>query len=162
MSERPKELELAVALLRKQSTLALATADEAGEACIAPLFYIADDELSLFWLSSETSQHSVNLIRRSRAAVTVYRHADNWKEIRGVQMRGTVSVITDQKHRREVVKIYCQRFKLRSVFHLAISQCALYVFRPEFIRYIDNSRKFGSKVELVRGADGEWKRRSGK
>lgn len=162
MSDRPKELELAAALLQEQSTLTLATAGEAGEACIAPMFYIVDEELSLFWLSSQTSQHSVNLIGRPRAAATVYRHTDNWKEIRGVQMRGAVSVITDQKRRRELIKIYCQRFKLRSVFHLAISQRALFAFRPEFIRYIDNSRKFGSKIELVRGADGEWKRRSGK
>lgn len=141
MSDSPKELELAAALLREQNTLALATTDDTGEACIAPLFYIADEGLSLFWLSSRASLHSVNLIRTPRAAATVFRHADNWKEIRGVQMRGSVTVITDRKRRREVIKTYCQRFKLKSVFRGTIRQCALFEFRPEFIRYIDNSQE---------------------
>ena len=116
---------------------------------MAPLFYIADEELSLFWLSSEASLHSGNLRRRPRAAITIYRPAVNWKDIRGVQMRGSVTVITDPKLRRAVVKTYCQRFQLKAIFRLAISRCALYKFKPDFIRYIDNSESFAAKVELL-------------
>ena len=158
MGGRPKELELIESLLRKQSTLALSTTDEVGQACVAPLFYLADEDLNLYWLSSATSLHSVNLIRVPTAAATVYRDVHSWKEICGVQMRGTVTVVTDKKRRREVINAYCQRFQLGTLFRLPISRCDLFAYRPEFIRYIDNSRKFGSKIELERNSRGDWNR----
>jgi uncharacterized protein YhbP (UPF0306 family) len=157
LSDRPKELGLIASLLRGQSTLALATIDGWGEACVTPLFYIVDEELSLFWLSSETSLHSENLKRAPRAALTVYRHTDNWNGIRGVQMRGSVTVITDPRRRRDVIRIYRQRFQLGTIFRLAISQCALFAFRPDFVRYIDNTHQFRKRIELERSGLGDWK-----
>lgn len=158
MGSRPKELELIDALLRKQSTLALSTTDEVGLPCVAPLFYLVDEDLNLYWLSSATSLHSVNLNRVPTAAATVYRDVQSWKDICGVQMHGTVTVITDKNRRREVINAYCQRFQLGTLFRFPISKCALFAFRPEFIRYIDNSRRFGSKIELERNDHGGWKR----
>jgi uncharacterized protein YhbP (UPF0306 family) len=152
-----KELERIANLLREETTLSLATVNESGEACVAPLFYIVDEQLSLYWLSSESSLHSVNLRCVPGAAITVYRHAVKWKDIRGVQMRGSVTVITDPKVRRTVVKTYCRRFQLKAIFRLAISRCALYKFTPNFIRSIDNSESFAGKVELERSADNDWK-----
>ncbi|HXR38736.1 MAG TPA: pyridoxamine 5'-phosphate oxidase family protein [Terracidiphilus sp.] len=150
-------MERIAALLKEENTLALATTDEAGQPCVAPLFYIVDEDLSLFWLSSEASLHSENLNRNPGAAVTVYTHTAKWREIRGVQMRGAVSVIADPKHRRAIIRTYCQRFQLRSIFRLAISRCALFVFRPEFIRFIDNSRRFGTRIELERCSNNDWR-----
>jgi hypothetical protein len=48
-----KQLELVAALLGEETTLSLATTGKDGLACVAPLFYIVDEELSLYWLSSE-------------------------------------------------------------------------------------------------------------
>ena len=73
------------AFLSRENTLALATVNERGEASIAPLFYLVDQRLSLFWLSSPSSLHSQNLKREPRAAATVYRHTDKWKDVRGLQ-----------------------------------------------------------------------------
>jgi hypothetical protein len=148
MSGRRKELEMIAALLREENTLALATVDEQGQACVAPLFYIADEDLTLFWLSSESSLHSRNLKREPMAAATVYRHTDHWKEICGVQLRGSVSVISDPERRRALVEAYCERFLLGLLFKAAISQCDLYSLRPVFIRSIDNSSVFGQKIEI--------------
>ncbi len=156
MSDRKIELETISALLREQSTLALATTDETGEPWVTPLYYIVDEELTLFWLSSKASLHSINLSKLSRAAVTVYRHSESWRDIQGVQMRGSASRIDDPKRRREVIKTYCLRFKLGTIFNLVISRCDLFAFRPEFIRMIDNSKVFGNKKELRRGELGKW------
>jgi hypothetical protein len=153
MGDRQKQLETIAALLREESTLALATTDEQGQPCVAPLFYIADEELTLFWLSSETSLHSQNLKRTPAAAATIYRHTENWKEIRGVQLRGPVIVVDDPERRRALIKAYCERFQLGAVFKVAISQCGLYAMRPLFFRYIDNSKVFGHKFEIA--LDGE-------
>lgn len=84
MNRGPKELKQIAALLHAQSTLALATTGEAEQPCVTPLFYIVDEDLSLFWFSSKASLHSENLQRNPHAAVTVYSHTDKWREIRGV------------------------------------------------------------------------------
>ncbi|MGB9406690.1 MAG: pyridoxamine 5'-phosphate oxidase family protein [Terracidiphilus sp.] len=154
MKATRKQLELVAVLLREQTTLSLATTGEGGEACVAPLFYIADEELSLYWFSSESSLHSLNLARTPRAAATVYRSTKRWKQIRGVQLRGAVSKVTEPERRAALVKAYCERFKLGRVLRLALHQHTLYCLQPEFFRYIDNSTVFGSKFELTRRPEG--------
>jgi uncharacterized protein YhbP (UPF0306 family) len=154
MNETQKQLKSVAALLREQTTLSLATTGEDGQACVAPLFYIVDEELILYWLSSESSLHSQNLLRTPRAAATVYRAATSWKEIRGVQMHGSVSKVTHPERRAALIKAYCQRFKLGTILRLAIRHSALYALQPEFFRSIDNARAFAAKFELARRPQG--------
>lgn len=156
MKNSNKELERIASLLREQSTLALATQDEDGQVCIAPLFYICDDDLSLYWLSDESSQHSRNLRRSGGAAITIHTQTASWKAIRGVQMRGSVTAVSDPNGRQSMIKAYCKRFELSSVFRVAISRSTLFVFRPTFIRYIDNSLRFGERIELGCGVIDAW------
>lgn len=154
MKGTAKQLELIAALLREETTLSLATSGDDREASVAPLFYIADKELSLYWLSSASSLHSLNLERNPRAAATVYRNAKRWREICGVQMRGVVSKVSEPERRAALVKAYCERFKLGRVFRLALHTSVLYCLEPEFFRYIDNARGFGYKFELTLRAEG--------
>ena len=156
-----KQLELIAALLREETTLSLATSDGSGEACVAPLFYIADKELSLCWFSSGSSLHSLNIERNPRAAATVYRSVRNWKEICGVQLDGAVSKVIEPELHAALVKAYCERFKLGRVFRLALHTSVLYSLRPEFFRYIDNARGFGYKFELQRRPEGWTQTRPG-
>lgn len=152
MSDRLKQLRTISALLRGESTLALSTVDEQGEPSLAPLFYIVDDDLSLFWFSSSRSRHSRNLERAPRASAAVFRHSENWKGIRGVQMRGSVTAVADKSRRAALIEAYCERFNLGAAFQLAICRCKLYEFRPDFFRYIDNSMGFGYKFEVASAA----------
>ncbi len=153
MNKAQKQLELIGEFLSEQTTLALATAGPDGEASVAPLFYIAGKDLSLYWLSSESSRHSLNLERSPRAAATVYRNAVRWKQIRGVQMRGSVAKITEPERRAVLIEAYCERFKLGRLIRLATRHSALYVFQPEFFRTIDNAKGFAWKFELTRGPE---------
>lgn len=154
MNQLQKQFDRIAQLLREQTTLSLATTGEAGLPCVAPLFYIVDERLSLYWLSSANSLHSRNLLQRPQAAATVYCAAESWREIRGVQIRGTVSVVADPQFRAAISKSYCERFDLGRVLRLAVRQSDLYVFQPEFFRYHDNSRGFRSKFELIRPPKG--------
>ena len=154
MKDALKQLELIAALLREEMTLSLATTGQDGEVSVAPLFYIAADDLSLHWLSSESSLHSLNLTRQPRVAATVYRNAMSWREIRGVQMRGSAGIVAEPERRHALIAAYCERFKLGRVLQLAARQSTLYEFKPEFFRYIDNARGFGHKFELTRRPDG--------
>jgi len=153
MNDRQKKQEKIGSLLRQGSTLALATVDEQGLACVAPLFYLVDEDLNLYWLSSEKSEHSRNLLREPRVAGTVYAETDQWKQIRGVQMRGIASAVTETARRKILVDRYCQRFQLGKVFQLVIRRSTLYVFQPTFFRMIDNPASFASGFELTRASE---------
>jgi uncharacterized protein YhbP (UPF0306 family) len=141
--------QLVAALLNSQTTLSLATSAEDGSPHIAPLFYLAGEAFHLYWLSSATSLHSRNLKRSPAAAVAVYSPATEWKEIRGVQMRGAVSVVHARVERRQIVEAYAARFHLGPLFRARIARSRLYRFQPEWIRYLDNTTRFGCKFEFT-------------
>jgi uncharacterized protein YhbP (UPF0306 family) len=136
-------------LLESQNTLTLATVDDHGRPCATPLFYLPRPDLTLCWLSSADSQHSLNLRSHPLASVAVYAAVNRWEEIRGVQMEGAVQEIADASERRETLSAYRRRFRLGTVLSLAIAKATLYSFRPSWIRYLDNARGFGYKVELI-------------
>lgn len=135
-------------LLRRQSTLVLATADEDATPRSTPLFFLADDELRLYWFSSRRSRHSRNCERDPRASVAVFRPVRSWQRIAGVQMQGMVRVAADRTLRQKITSEYCVRFALDENLAGIIRRSALYCFTPKQVRYIDNSREFGEKVEM--------------
>lgn len=137
------------AFLKSQSTLSLASVSGDGTPQVTPLFYLADDQLRLYWLSSATCRHSRNLKRRPEAAVSVYSPTEEWQEIRGVQMQGTVAVVTTRSERGGIVDAYCARFRLGPHFRSVIARSRLYRFQPVWIRYLDNSKRFGYKFEFA-------------
>jgi uncharacterized protein YhbP (UPF0306 family) len=152
------EIDSIARLLRSASTLALATSDASGKPYVAPLFYLADGDLRLYWFSSPSSRHSRNLKANAAAAVTVYRSTRDWKNIRGVQMRGEATVVRDRERRRGVAQSYAERFHLGSMFDAAMARSSLYQFLPVWVRYIDNSVRFGYRFEAAVG-DGKGGRR---
>jgi uncharacterized protein YhbP (UPF0306 family) len=148
MDRNRKRLQRVVDFLETETTLALSTAAKDGCPCVAPLFYLPREGARLFWFSSPASRHSRNLRENPRAAGTVYCRTGDWKKIRGVQMRGSASRVSDPALRRAVAKEYKERFHLGTLFATAISKSTLYCFQPEWVRYIDNSRRFGYKFEM--------------
>jgi len=141
--------EIVAALLKSQTTLSLVTISEDGSPQIAPLFYFAGEALHLYWLSAASSRHSRNLKRSPAAAVTIYRPATEWKEIRGVQMRGAASVVKSRVERRQIVEAYAARFHLGPLFRDRIARSRLYRFQPDWVRYLDNTARFGYKFEFT-------------
>ncbi len=140
-------LERARRVIEGETTMVLATAGEDGRAAAAPLFYVPGEGLELYWLSSEASRHSRNLAARPDAAAAVFRSVTRWEEIRGVQMEGEARAVRDPAERERVLARYRERFGLGPEFEGAIGESTLYVFRPRWVRYVDNSEGFGFKVE---------------
>lgn len=149
-----KKIELVAALLKSQSTVALATSDADGSPRLAPLFYLPGEGLRLYWFSSASSRHARNLKRDPSAAVAVYRPTDEWKQICGVQMRGSVAVVKQRARRKQISAAYAERFGLGTLFEATMSRARLYEFRPRWIRYLDNSRRFGYKFEMTLPPEG--------
>ena len=143
-----KRLGLVTELLRSQNTLALATSGADGSPRLAPLFYFPGEDLRLYWFSSSSSEHARNLKRDSSAAVSIFRPTDQWKQICGVQMRGIAAVVTDRARRKVISQAYTDYFQLGTLFQTTMLRNRLYEFQPSWLRYIDNSGRFGDKFEL--------------
>jgi uncharacterized protein YhbP (UPF0306 family) len=147
-------LETVAQFLKGQSTLTLATVTAEGAPRATPLFYLAGEGLWLYWLSSASSEHSRSLKRNPQAAVSVYQPAVEWRQIRGVQMRGSVLVISARAGRAGIVEAYRRHFRLGRSLEPVVLRSTVYGFQPEWVRYIDNSKQFGYKFELpVRPVD---------
>ncbi len=150
MTKSPSGTELGAIrrFVRTHGTLVLSTSDGSGQSSAAPLFYLAGPDLELYWFSSSSSRHSVNIARDPRGFIVIYHPTERWHEIRGVQMQGTVQKIVDRSQRREIVKAYRDKFELPESFRVVIARSSLYVFRPSWMRYLDNAKRFGSKLEF--------------
>ena len=142
-----QRLQITLELLRGQSTMTLSTCDEAGWAQATPLFYYVDDGLTLYWFSAAKSAHSKHVLREPRVAAAVFVPTEYWKEIRGVQMRGHVSVVTGAM-RRKITALYRERFGLGTMFRLIMPRSLLFRFQPTWIRYLDNAKGIGHKFEV--------------
>jgi uncharacterized protein YhbP (UPF0306 family) len=140
--------EQIASLLNSENTLVLATLNADGTSRATPLFYLAGEDLQVYWFSSLSSQHSKNLKISPDAAAAVFRPTDDWKRICGVQMRGQVTLVRDLAIRRTIREAYADRFRLNLMLRTLMKQSGLFVFRPIWIRYLDNTRRFGYKFEI--------------
>jgi len=145
MKDLPSRLR---SLLRRQTTLVLSSVDEGGTPHSTPLFFIADEDMRLYWFSSRTSRHSRNCARSPRASVAVFRPTRRWKQIEGLQMEGMVSAVAGRAKRRAITRDYCARFVLDESFAGVIQRSTLYCFTPELMRYLNNQQKLGDRFEL--------------
>ena len=68
-------------------------------------------------------------------------------------MQGSVSLVTDRSLRNAIACTYSTRFQLGNLFAFTIRRSSLYCFTPSWVRYLDNSRRFGYKFELNLLAD---------
>jgi hypothetical protein len=50
--------------------------------------------------------------------------------------------------RRTVADAYAERFRLGTLLRAAMSRSTLYRFEPSWLRYIDNSKRFGYTREI--------------
>ncbi|MBB6428368.1 pyridoxamine 5'-phosphate oxidase family protein [Algisphaera agarilytica] len=144
-----QEIELFLATCR---TASLATFGSDGQPHAANLQYAHDANWCLHWISSTDSKHSQHLIENPRAAVTIYAHQDVPELIHGLQIHGTVDLAIShgQAEWNHVWELYTGKFEfVNSMPQLrsAAEQQSFYRFRPTWLRWIDNRKGFGWKVE---------------
>jgi uncharacterized protein len=134
--------------LGAQSTLALATVNTDGQPEVAPVFYVHDEALNLYWLSSTKVRHSLNLVAHPMVAGTIYPQVWEWQQIAGLQLEGRAAAILDASQREAILRLYQDKFLLPESFAAPILASTLYQLRPRWLRWIDNGVSFGHKVVL--------------
>ena len=141
--------------LARHTTLSLATCHE-GKPWSTDLFYASDDSCQLYFVSSVTTRHSKHIAANPRVSVSISRQCADWKDIRGLQLDGVASVVSETD-RDAVVEIYLAKFPALKKLHQAseifriFRESSFYRVSPEWIRLIDNSKTFGHKDEMLFG-----------
>ena len=141
--------------LVRHTTLSLATCHD-GLPWSTDLFYASDDSCQLYFVSSVTTRHSKHIAANPRVSVSISRQCAGWKDIRGLQLDGVAGVVSEAD-RDWVIETYLTKFPALKRLHQASEILSLfwkssfYRISPEWIRLIDNSKRFGHKDELLFG-----------
>ena len=140
-----QQIETFLALCK---TASLATIDLHGMPCAANVQYVHDNHWRLYWVSSVSSAHSVNIEHRHNAAVTIYAHQDQPDMIHGLQMRGVAKMLeTDRLQEAHTLYAAKYPFVTGPPYDKAMKMQLFYAFTPTWLRWIDNRRGFGWKLE---------------
>lgn len=130
------------------ATLSLATVDPAGKPHAANLYFVADEPLNLHFVSDPKSAHCRHLQARPDVAATIYEPVASWQEIRGVQLHGRAAPIADD-HWDAVWRLYVDRFPNVADMEPLVRKQRFYRISPTWLRWIDNTVRFGFKRELT-------------
>ena len=137
--------------------MTLATAR--GEvAWAAPVYYVYLKSCFYFF-SDPNSRHIQESLASDQASSAIYASATTWQEIRGIQMSGSIEVISPGLEAIEAVRAYLKKFTFTKDFFaygqdLDLTAFAnrfrvkLYRFRPSLIYYMDNSISFGFREKV--------------
>ncbi|WP_322801117.1 pyridoxamine 5'-phosphate oxidase family protein [Thermoflexus sp.] len=139
--------EAALRFLSRRSTLTLATVDESGHPYVASLYFVHDERLRLYFLSSPESRHVRHLTARPEVAVTVHGEPWDWKNIQGLQLTGIAETVEDPAERERVMARYREKFPFIEELPQALAHARLYRITPRWVRWIDNTKGFGYRVE---------------
>lgn len=150
------------AFLDSFGTLTLATHGDSGP-WAATLFFAHDQQLNLYFVSSNNSRHVRDSLSADKVAATVNADHKEWTSIRGLQISGTVRRL-NQDERAEAQSLYLEKFKdLKHVICTPSSAAErkisgsfqasdFFCIRPLTIRMIDNIKGFGYTEEFSPGS----------
>jgi len=149
--------KLAGNLIEGQSTMTLATAQK-NAAWAAPVYYVFFKS-SFYFFSDPGSRHIEESLAGGQASAAIHASAASWKEIRGVQMSGSIDMVSRKLEVVETIGKYLKKFDFTQDFFSkdqALDMDAfakrfnvrLYKFKPALIYYLDNSIRFGFREEV--------------
>jgi uncharacterized protein YhbP (UPF0306 family) len=138
--------------LRDHNVATLATSSN-GDLWAAALFYVSDG-YTLYFLSSPTSRHCLNLVQSPRVAVTIQEDYSDWLEIKGVQIEGLASEISGMEEEK-ARKLYGRKFPVigmlaqaPAVIVKAMANVRWYKVVTHRLYFIDNSAGLGHRDEV--------------
>lgn len=135
------------------STLTLATSGPDGELHAAPVYFaakmpiVSGEAAQFYFFSDPDSQHSRDVFTRPKAAAAIYPVCQDWQDIRGLQMRGQVRMVSPGTEWEAAWKCYLAKFPFVKALKVVVARNGLYVFTAHWIRLVDNRQGFGFKQE---------------
>jgi len=141
--------------LARCRTAGLATVDAAGEPHAANIWYAEDDDLHLFFVSSRDTHHSQHILATGDVALTVYQEAEDPLHIHGLQIHGVCEPIDMEDGKpteawQYAWSLYSAKYPFvanNTMFRQAVESQSFWRVKPTWIRWMDNRKGFGFKVE---------------
>jgi len=152
----------AARMLAATSTLTLSTASSEGVPWAATVFFAADTDMNLFFVSDHRTRHARDVAARPHAAAAINPDCDNWHAVQGLQLEGVVSVVSGLE-RGKALALYLRKFPQIDALYAApadeheatiaqrLQAANFYKLAPLRVRVVDNSRGFGWRAELSLG-----------
>lgn len=122
----------------------------------AAVFY-ANRGLTLFFVSDPQSRHCMNLRECLTASAAIHENNEDWREIRGVQLEGTVEAVPPEDL-APALGVYLARFPFakefvtpEGLFSVAgrTLNARFYRLSPSRLLLLDNLKGFGHREELL-------------
>jgi uncharacterized protein len=146
----------AAALIRSQRTMVLGTCT-ADEPWTAPVYYVYSPP-GFYFFSSPKARHILQGLESTAAAASIFVESGRWEEIQGLQMSGTIKVVSGRRRQLTVIARYLLKFPFARPFlqsggerrnepHLGDS-VRIYVFVPRQAYYLDNRLGFGKRMPV--------------
>lgn len=144
--ERSKHVDWPFADLLSVSTMTLATRGEV-DIHTAPVFFVADAHLCLYFFSEEKSLHGQHILQTRQVAAAIYPQCTGWQDIRGLQIHGKVRKVEQREEWDLAWNLYLRKFPFVKSLKAIVRKNQLFVLMPEWIRLVDNTKRFGYKEE---------------
>jgi len=142
--------------MQAHHTMTLATTF--GDVPWAATVFYASDDLRLYFFSAPDSRHCQNLAANARVAVTIQEDYHDWRQIKGIQLEGAVTVVDGVLEKARAMVVYARKYpgviKLftdpaSGVFYKAFLKVKFYCVIPQRVFYIDNEQGFGKRQEHI-------------
>jgi hypothetical protein len=147
--DKPSVRSLALTYLAGHRVATLATSGSQG-VWAAAVFYV-NENFDLIFLSAESTRHIGNLSANPRAAATIQEDYEDWPDIKGIQMEGTVRVLHGRERAAAIAIYYSKYAFLRSagaMVRMALEKVSWYRLTPDLLYFIDNSKGLGHRDEI--------------
>jgi uncharacterized protein YhbP (UPF0306 family) len=146
----PDPRQLALTYLQQHHVMTLATNGPDG-LWAAAVFY-ASDGFDLYFLSAGHTRHARNVASDPRIAATIQEDYADWAAIQGIQLAGLVAQLSGAERLRAIA-LYQAKFSFLTqapvVIRSAFEKVNWYRLRPYQLYFVDNSRGFGHRDEIV-------------
>jgi uncharacterized protein YhbP (UPF0306 family) len=146
------------AFLASHTAMTLATTGPDGAPHATDVYYAETGDLGLYFVSIPGSRHARNLAHDPRVAATVHADSTRWRDIRGVQLEGICSRVTDEERGAAWAR-YTAKFSFvlaDAALAGALQKVDMYRVTPHWLRWIDNAAGLGHNLEW-RLKDGDWR-----
>ena len=150
--------KLAEELISQQTTMTISTAHE-NAPWAAPVYY-ANRKSRFYFFSDPSSRHIREALESRKAAAAVFHQASTWKEIRGIQMSGSISHVLPGLDAIRATRAYLRKFPFtRDFFEPSLQidldaftkkfKVRLYAFVPTLLYYQDNRIRFSFREKIT-------------
>jgi len=95
--------------LNQTKMMQIATISD-GKPWICNVWFVTDDDLNIYWLSSTKVRHSQAISIDPNVAIAFYKFQQpSDPSVAGVQMEGTAEILTDQEDIEKAIQLYSER-----------------------------------------------------